>query len=563
MSGPISPSRASRFARSISQPRSSSLPVLIGLLVVAVVLGAVAIVVFTPSSSPAVPTLPVSLIAGPKIAVVPSTFWGLSTQTSQRDALATNPSLDAYLNATPFAWFRYGEGADACNASTDQAYDANGNVTGACAIDLTSFRAWCEARQPPCHAIVQLPGENNNSAEDAAIARHIVSTVGFQPDYWTIGNEPLAWTHYGEPWTSWRSTDNSTPTPIAYATDVRSAIASVRAVDPAAKFVGVEAADAGQASLLQAVVEVNGPNLGAIAYHSYPSTGATPQTLAEFFAPLYGSGNLTDSYPAARIHIVGACPSCATLPIFVNEYNAGPPTGSPYVTSYADAVFLAASLTQALRANVSQLTIFTLQGNQFGLLDSNGAMHPSGALFGGLLDHLAVGPVFADGLAPAAYGLFEVRTTNSTSESLLLVNANTSTAFSVNLSSVLAPSGPVDLWQSTSAQAGGVRTSPTGLATIIVPPLGVALINRFVGGAPFVAPSAAPEVLRLGPSDSFRPVEASPLGLQPQARVDDRGETLGRPGSPQPPGGWGRPNLNRSLLHPKQEGWSKLPHGPN
>ena len=25
---------------------------------------------------------------------------------------------------------------------------------------------------------------------------------------------------------------------------------------------------------------------------------------------------------------------------------------------------------------------------------------------------------------------------------------------------------------------------------------------------------------------------------------------------------WGRPNLNRSLLHPKQEGWSKLPHGP-
>jgi hypothetical protein len=27
-------------------------------------------------------------------------------------------------------------------------------------------------------------------------------------------------------------------------------------------------------------------------------------------------------------------------------------------------------------------------------------------------------------------------------------------------------------------------------------------------------------------------------------------------------GGWGRPNLNRSLLHPKQEGWSKLPHGP-
>ncbi len=27
-------------------------------------------------------------------------------------------------------------------------------------------------------------------------------------------------------------------------------------------------------------------------------------------------------------------------------------------------------------------------------------------------------------------------------------------------------------------------------------------------------------------------------------------------------GEWGRPNLNRSLLHPKQEGWSKLPHGP-
>ena len=59
---------------------------------------------------------------------------------------------------------------------------------------------------------------------------------------------------------------------------------------------------------------------------------------------------------------------------------------------------------------------------------------------------------------------------------------------------------------------------------------------------------APPSRRTLGPKQGSRAGGSSP-GRYRERRV-------------RVPRRWGRPNLNRSLLHPKQEGWSKLPHGP-
>jgi hypothetical protein len=424
-----------------------------------------------PASPPSV--IRASWVAGDRVAVTPTTFWSLSAQTANATAWVADPSLGVFVNRTPFTWFRYGPGTDECNTSSNVGYNDSG-VAGVCGLSLRAFVSWCVLRGAACHAIVGLPGENNNSAEDAVIASWIVYGLGFQPDYWAIGNEPLAWRHYGIPWVDWRAADDSTPTAVAYAVDVRNAALAVRAVDPPAQFVGVEAASAGQTGLLATVARIDDGLVQAVAYHSYPNAGTSNPSLAQYYGALAGAGNLSTTYPAVRTAVDAACPACDGLRVFVNEYNSGPTAGngpglpgSIFSQSYANAVFLAASTVQALVANVSQLTIFTLQAaagpapsapetSPFGLVTQEGVPTPAAVLYEAVLSHVASGGVWADRLAPDVPGAWLVRTTNGTWGSLLVVNAAPSTRLVLNVSGLLPNGTSVESWNWSPTLAGPV-----------------------------------------------------------------------------------------------------------
>ncbi len=445
-----------------------------------------------------------SLVKGTLVADTPGSFWSVDAQTSCATCLSSSPSVTGFLASTPFTWVRYGQSIDSCNISAGRLYSASGSVSSGCGFDVASLKTWCASTTPRCHAIIALPGENNNSGEDAAIARWIVQTVGFQPAYWSIGNEPTGWTHYGIPWTSWRSTDHSAASPLAYAFDVKSAIAAVSGVDPGARFIGIEAACSCNTAWFQDVARVDGAVIAAIAFHNYPSSGTTRETLSQFYAPLASSHNVTSSVATVRSAIRGSCASCATMPLFVNEYNAGPGWApSNFGGTYANAVFLAASVVQALLGNVTQLTIFNLQsrssGNYgFSLMDSKGTVGPAGTLFSGLLRHLATGVAYSERISPGAANAWVVLTGNASTESLLVVNANPARGLSLTLPSGLLPGlfATVYRW----GPAMSTPTSSGGLAPLTwsIPAQGILLIDEPLGKVGVMTPVTPPPATAAG-----------------------------------------------------------------
>jgi hypothetical protein len=423
-----------------------------------------------------------TLLAGKSVGSVPPDFWSLAAQTTTSTGIASNPLIGKFVNSSPFIWLRYGQGGDQCNITTNQLHGDNGLVSGGCAFNIASLKQWCSSR-PSCHTVLDLPGENNNSAEDAAIAKWIVHTVGFQPDYWSIGNEPMLWKHYGLPWTSWATTDHRAPTSLAYAYDVKAAIAAVKKVDTGARFIGIEADCECSPTWFKDVVHVNGPNLAAIAYHTYPSTALkTTETLTEFYAPLSSTTNITTSYATVRADIRGQCPSCATLPIFVGEYNGGPGwAASNWGGTYANAVFLAASTIQALEAGVPMFTIFNLQtygsGYGFSMVNGSSTVGPTGLLYSTLLSHLVGGTIHTVPIKTSLAHVWAVLEVNGLHESLLVVNADLTHNLSLSVGGVLGARlhDTSYLWQ----PGKGRPATATGLlgATVQVPSQGILLLK--------------------------------------------------------------------------------------
>jgi PKD repeat protein len=424
-----------------------------------------------------------SLVAGGTIATTPSSFFSLNTVTNCAKCIASSSAINSYLNSTPFHWVRYGVDTDSCNESADLEYSSSGVASSGCGFDITSLKTWCTAQTPQCQAILTLPGENNNSAEDAAIAKYVVKTLGFQPAYWSIGNEPTGWTHYGIAWTKWKTTDSSAATPVAYAVDVRNAITAVTAVDSSAKFIGLEAACSCNTLWFQDVAKIDGSKIAAIAYHSYPSDGSTSETASQLYALLPGSKNLTESYATIRSDITGSCTTCASLPIFVNEYNAGPGWAPSTVSgTYANAVFLAASVTQALRANVTQLSIYSLQTTStssfgYALMNAANTIGPTGTLFSGLLKHLTLGQVQSTSVKTSVGDVWCVATKSGVTQSLLVVNANMTTAVALTLGSAFSQSTSGTIYQWNANLTAPLSTTGLPASAYSIPPQGILLIT--------------------------------------------------------------------------------------
>ncbi len=445
--------------------------------------------------------LPAPMTIGSRIATTSPTFFGVVPQTTASGGLTGDSAIGSFLNSTPFSAFREADMSDQSNVSANVEYGSNGQVVGAAPLNLSGYKAWCSAHRPGCVTILDLPGENNNSAEDRYIANWVVHTEGFQPTYWSIGNEPELWTHYGIPWTRWSPSDSSTPSPMAYAYDLKSAIAAVRAVDPGARFVGLEADCVCTSSWFQDTAWVDGPNLSAIAFHAYPSlSSTTSETLSTFYGALASSVNLSSSYAAAQSDIRGYCSNCSSMPIWVTEYNAGPGwSPSNYAGSYANAVFLGASVAQGLLANVSDLMIFNLQsdgsGYGYSLLNSANTVGPTGLLYSGMLEHLATGAVYRPSFAGEPADVWSALTMNATTESLLVVNTNLNSGVTFGTRDVLpAGNGTIYSWQ--TSQSGPTAASGPVPGNLTVPSQGILLVDvprPQVPPSPLsVAPNATP-----------------------------------------------------------------------
>lgn len=436
--------------------------------------------------------VPVAVGLGPQVAQTPSTFWGVVVQTRNATGITQLPVLGALINSTPFEWFSYTLDTDQCNLSADVFYSNNGTPSAPCPFSVPAFITWCDSRAPRCQSILKLPGENNNSAEDAYYANYIVHTLGFQPSYWTIGNEPMLWTHYDLPWSEWRTTDHSVPTPIAYAYDVKAAIAAVRQVDPAGRFIGIESDCECSGNYISAVAAVDGANISAIGYHTYPSTALqTYETLSEFFAPLTSKYNITTSYATVRNAVTPECATCGSLPILVTEYDSGPGRGATnWAGTYYDAAFLAASVVQALLDNVTMFLVYNLQSTGppnastlgWGLVQFDGIIGPEGLLYSLLLSHFATGSVYATSLATTAGNVWSVLSENATTRSFLFVNANVTEPVVLSLGGVGSALGGGE-WTSYAWQPGipaPVYGYGPGRTTRTVPPMGMLLIDAAV-----------------------------------------------------------------------------------
>ena len=459
-----------------------------------------------------------TLVRGSVVASTPSSFWSLDVQTRCARCIWTDTTTRGFLNATPFNWVRYGAGADGCNVTTNTMYGDSGVGSKGCAFNITALKAWCAARTPNCHAILDLPGENNNSGEDAAIARYIVHTLGFQPSYWSIGNEPTGWTHYGKPWTQWRTTDHLTPSPLAYAFDVKAAIKAVSAVDPGARFIGVEAACYCNTQWFTDVGKIDGGLISAVAYHSYPSQlGQTTTTLSNFLAPLAGSTNLSASQVQVRTALVAGCAACSRTPILVNEYNAGPGWApSNYGGSYANAVFLAASVAQALRSNVTQFSVFNLQtgstsGYGFSMMNGNSVVGPTGLLFSDMLDRLVIGSVYASHVTTTVPNVWSVVTRNGSSATVLVVNANLAHAVGLSLGTAF-PSGVLGgVFRWHPGQTQPTFTSGTVALQYSIPIEGILMIR--INGLTQFGPASHGPIVATGPGPAALAIPSLPAPL--------------------------------------------------
>jgi hypothetical protein len=454
-------------------------------------------------------------------------FWSVATQTAVPTGIASNPNVGVYLNDSPFAFFRYGQGADECDIANNTQYSAPASGHGVfvaskpCDANITSFKTWCDSFTPQCLSIVQLPGETNRTSTIAYEANYIVHTVGFQPTLWAIGNEPTGWTHYGIPWASWNTADNSLATPHAYALEIRNAVPAITAVDPTAKFDGIQAAYYGNSQWFADLAQNYSTTPFAwVAYHMYPTNGIANPT--QIYSVLSGTTNITSTYAVVRSDLTSNCPSgstaCKTTPIEIGEYNHGPATGTPYSdANFTDAVFLAASVTQALRDSVSALTIFKLQSSGatygYSLMNSTNATDPAGTLFQKVLGngHFQLyGSVHNTSVATTATNVWAEMTRNTSScyNGLIVANANTVDGLNLSLSTVFptSTSGTITWWNASTNSSGPVtKTGAVIGSTIAMAPQSLLVLKDHSCTGESVSKSTSSATDRAGLFDSDGP----------------------------------------------------------
>ncbi|MGI0071456.1 MAG: hypothetical protein ACRECT_05255 [Thermoplasmata archaeon] len=423
-------------------------------------------------SSPSADTTSVTIESAVPTSNLTPSFWGATTMATA--SLSPNTSLE--LNATPVREVAWPGGYLA-----DQFDYRNGTVHGdlagvsVAAENVSQFVAWC--RSVGCDAIFEVPGEIDSPSTAAAEVRYVEQTLGFQPDYWEIGNEPGLWQHFGLPWSEWGSNLTASASPPQYADLVHSYIAAMRAVDPSIRVIGLPGVGHGahgETTWIAATVSENGPNLSAVGIHVYPA-GLGPSnpknaTLQNFYATLTGSASLPTRVPADLAAIRSACPTCGPIPLFVSEFGsaiAGHPD-DPFVGGFAQVPYVAAELIQAVDLNVSETAYFAFDASSIDSwfpVPNNSA--PIYQLYSEILSRLGteVLPVNVTSMVGGIYALATTREPSTSPIDLLVVNANATGSISFP-TAAMGPnaSGPIETWTWNSSTEEPVAADwPAGL----------------------------------------------------------------------------------------------------
>jgi len=162
--------------------------------------------------APGVATLSIGASLGQHLS---APFFALVFQGSQ-SAPKAQANYGVFLNSTPISVIRLGGATDSYDPTTQTNYVPPSHGTQYVGVqgqlvNFTWFQAWCDSRTPHCQWLWFLPAEENNTTAAVHTAEYFHNVLKFVPTYWEFGNEPGAWTHYGENFTAWSTTDHSTP----------------------------------------------------------------------------------------------------------------------------------------------------------------------------------------------------------------------------------------------------------------------------------------------------------------------------------------------------------------
>jgi len=338
-------------------------------------------------------------------------------------------AVGAYFNSTPFSWFRLAGGGDDYDPTIEVEYVAPASGVGTFVpsygelTNFTWFKSWCLSLTPHCAWMTYLPGEENNTAAAVHVAKWFHTVLKFVPTMWEFGNEPNAWEHFGLNRTKWSTSDALTPTGLGYATMVKNYITAISAIYPSDQYLGIQMNCACGSSLIQTTAQMNGAHLAGMAYHNYPWLNDSSISLSQFFGALQSFRSIYNTSVAMETRVTQSCSACAAIPISIGEYNAGPvPDHSPFAQQYWGAVFIAASVIQALQSNISQMTFFDLG---WLINTTNGQVQPEGLLYQRVLSNLTMGddyPVTVNALGVG--GVYGLVVQNGTRTALFIVNTN-------------------------------------------------------------------------------------------------------------------------------------------
>ncbi len=450
-------------------------------VVLIAVLATVLATVTPPSSPSSYPVRSGTLLVGPATYTLNRGFFGVNVQ---EIGIGTS-ILSQRVNATPLEFFRFTPSVESTDQVAGLTYTGNGFASPNIGYTDSEFVQWCRERN--CQAVMAVPAEINNTAIAAETVRYVETTLGFHPAFWAIGNEPQTWEHWGIPWSQWRVTDNSTPTPQQYGAEVRAYALALRQVDPRIRLIGLESVGAGPAMdpWFTAVMTEAGKYLAAVAYHLYPGGVVGSQaTLTGFYATLYNPRRLAESYIDTTATVRRACPSCHVL-VLVDEFNSALAGGyDSELIGYPNAVYIGASLIQAIRLGIPRVSYFDLADLNptlpYGMLLTGGTPRPTYQLYSTILANLTLGAVHNASFYSFPSGPFTIVTTNGTARSLLIVNGNDGIGFSLEWRNGLGPSGITRIWSWSPGTSAPVYVSSTGgnqPDSSLVPPQGILLVT--------------------------------------------------------------------------------------
>jgi hypothetical protein len=447
-------------------------------------------------------------ISSKPVGAMSPTFWGVNVRADQK----LGNTQRSYLPSTPVKLVRWpGGNLGECynmtaNGGTGLVYNDNGTSFQP-PWTTAQFVSWCLSIN--CQAIFTVPAEIDNPAIAASFVTYVQTTLDFYPAYWEIGNEPSLWDHFGIPWSHWNTSQESWVTPTQYADAVQSYVSAMKVVNPHIRFIGLGGVGSGaygEPSWINATVDVNGPNLTAVAIHVYPAgAGTVGESDAKIYSSVVGNLSLLVRIPRDLAAIRSSCPSCH-IQLMVDEFNAASGNNlSAFMSGFQLVPYVAAELEQGICLNASSMEFWALAGGYAGsLFNSSGSARPVSTLYSALLPHLdsIVLRTSVTSALPNIYALATENTTANPGSSLLIANLNSTLSARILLTGSGFPvnsSGTVWLWNASSPAPLSQPLSKGSSSGWVLPPESVGL---WVSGSSVSVLSlslkASPSILAIG-----------------------------------------------------------------